>query len=236
MRGFIAIALLTVSLAGCTEEPADADGVDLGATVDLAAFAGLDKLALLEGVVAFHAENSGNPALDAAIQSYNTATQAVVRPCLLDGSPYFNNAHVSAQIDHANVADGTGAFEVTVSWTALDYTGESLYLAYAGGNSSYRISDALVNGQTTTVEVKPSLWEGSGDAPLDLWLCMQKDGDGVTVLDEESVEPFHGNVNLKVDLIPVAVDSAGSAYVTGSTISTNFPVTAGSFDTTSSSG
>ncbi len=152
------------------------------------------------------------------------------------------NAYVTGQTGSTNFPTTAGAFQTTYSGdydafvTELNPTGTSLlYSTYLGGNSfdsgsgiaMDAFGNAYVTGQTfstnfpTTAGAFQTTYNGSTDAFV---TKLNPTGAGLlysTYLGGSSVEIGYG----------IAVDASGNAYVAGETFSSDFPTTAGAFQT-----
>ena len=131
--------------------------------------------------------------------------------------------------------EGSGTSDAFVSklnatGTSFDY---STYLAGASQGVSITVDSAgaaYVMGQTFDFPTTPGAFDTTANGGVDVFVVkLTTDGTGLeysTYLGGMSDDLGFG----------IAVDAAGSAYVTGNTFSTNFPTTLGSFDTTANGG
>ncbi|QHW33770.1 hypothetical protein GZH47_25205 [Paenibacillus rhizovicinus] len=157
------------------------------------------------------------------------------------------HAYVSGSIQSLDFPTTPGAFETVATAafaifvTKFNPTGTALvYSTFLGGNtfsggSGIAVDDsgcAYLVGATDSADFPvtsgafQTTFGGSGDAFVTKF---NPDGSGLiysTFLGGSQGEGARA----------IAIDSEGNAYVAGSTLSTNFPVTAGAFQTTASSG
>ncbi len=157
------------------------------------------------------------------------------------------SAYITGRADSASFPTTPGAFDVNRTGssdafvTKLSPNGSGLeYSTFLGGTSTEmgngiavdRAGTAYITGETsssnfpTTPGALDSTLNGNGDAFL-----TKLSGDG-SALAYSTYVGGTGNIDSGND---VTVDETGNAYVTGETISTDFPTTAGAFDTTASS-
>jgi Bacterial Ig-like domain (group 1)/Beta-propeller repeat len=153
------------------------------------------------------------------------------------------NAYVTGITESTNFPTTPGAFDISFNGvqdafvTKLDPLGASLlYSTYLGGSSidfGFGIAvdtagNAYVTGRTdstnfpTTAGAFDTSFNGFQDA-----FVTKLDPLGASLL----YSTYLGGSSIDYGL-GIAVDTAGNAYVTGQTFSTNFPTTAGAFDTT----
>ena len=156
------------------------------------------------------------------------------------------NAYVTGTTDSADFPTTTGAFQTTSGGgydafvTKLNPTGTALvYSTYLGGTSVDfgehiavdRAGNAYVTGYTT-----------STNFPTTVGAFQTTSGGGydafVTKLNPTGTVVYSTYLGGSGDEIGwgIAVDTAGYAYVTGQTDSTDFPTTTGAFQTTSGGG
>jgi RHS repeat-associated protein len=161
----------------------------------------------------------------------------------VDGS---GNAYVTGRTQSADFPTTSGAFQTTLRGTEdafvtkLNGTGTaplvySTYLGGSGGDSGYGIAvdglgNAYVTGSTNSTNFPT-------DNALQTGLVGTSSGDAfVTKLNATGTAPVYstylgGSSDRHHDLgEAIAVDSGGSAYITGSTDSTDFPTTPGAFE------
>jgi hypothetical protein len=169
----------------------------------------------------------------------------VAREIALDsaGNAYVTGYTSSTEADFPTTA---GAFDVTANGSfdafviALNTSGSQLeWSTFLGGNiadgsdQSLAIAvdaagQAYVTGSTNAVDFPTTVgaYDATANGERDAFVVkLNAAGTGLdyaTYVGGSSYDTGHG----------IAVDGAGSAYVAGSTQSTNFPVTAGAFDTT----
>lgn len=153
------------------------------------------------------------------------------------------NAYVAGDTDSANFPTTAGAFQITSSGskdafvTELNPTGSALvYSTYLGGSgldygdgvaldtsgNAYITGEAYSSDFPTTAGAFQTTYNGLGDGFV---TELNSAGTGLlysTYLGGSGSEHAVG----------VAVDTAGNAYITGYTTSTDFPTTAGAFQTT----
>jgi beta-propeller repeat-containing protein len=153
------------------------------------------------------------------------------------------NAYVTGRADSSNFPTTVGAYDGTHSGssdafvTKLNHDGTDLeYSTYLGG-SGIEIGngiaidsggDAYVTGYTDSSDFPTTA------GALDTGLDGNEDGFVAKLSADGSALSYStylgGSDNLDAGN-DIAVDSTGSAYVTGDTISTDFPTTPGAFDT-----
>jgi len=149
-----------------------------------------------------------------------------------------NYAYVTGR-GGANFPTTPGTFEITSGGagfvTKLDPTGSSLvYSTYVGGDAAYAIAvdslgSAYVTGYTTSASLPttPGAFQPLIAGPQNGFVT--KLNSAGTALDYST---YLGGSGGNDGGAAIAVDSSGSAYVTGNTNSTNFPTTAGAFQST----
>src|SRR5208282_2258190 len=154
------------------------------------------------------------------------------------------NAYVTGQTFAANFPVTPGAFQTTSGGanafvTKINPTGTALvYSTYLGGSgfdAGYAITvdssgDAYVTGRasSTNFPVTPGAFQTTCADPVYCWnaFVTEINSSGSALVSSTYLGGSGGDQGLAI-----AVDSAGSAYVTGTTSSTNFPVTPGAFQT-----
>ena len=154
------------------------------------------------------------------------------------------NAYVAGYTGSEDFSVTPGAFDPTYNgpWfdafvAKLDFTGSSLlYSTYLGGGSEdigYSIAidsdgNAYVTGFTwsTDFPVTPGAFDATLNGSEDSFVA-KVDSTGSSLL----YSTYLGGSGWD-DGRSIALDSAGNAYVTGITVSTDFPVTPGAFDAT----
>jgi hypothetical protein len=157
------------------------------------------------------------------------------------------SAYVTGYTDSGNFPTSGGAFQTTLGGTRDDFVtklapgGNTLvYSTYLGGTGDEgefhagiavdSAGSAYVTDKTDSADfpTTPGAYDRTLRGSLDAFVSkLASDGTTLlysTYLGGSSDEDFSGG--------GVAVDSAGSAYVIGSTSSTDFPTTAGAFDRT----
>jgi len=206
---------------------------------------------------AFDTSLSGSA--DAFVTKLDPTGSALVYSTYIGGSNFdqgtaiavdtLGGAYVTGSTSSSNFPTTAGAFDTTFNFggddafvTKLDPTGAMLvystYLGSSGEDMGFGIAvdsvgNAYVTGYTSFVSNFPTTtgafdttFNGSFDA-----FVTKLDATGSflaysTFLGGSGDDRGHG----------IAVDTFGNAYVTGSTSSSNFPITAGSFDTTFNGG
>jgi hypothetical protein len=184
-------------------------------------------------------DGSGNICVAGAARAGFPVTTGAFQTAYLDGSGG-NNAFFakinptlsgSASLLYATYLGGTGSLGDDASGIALDSAGNVYLTGYTGSNDFPRTSGAFQRSygggseDAFVAKLNPAL---SGAASLVYSTFLGGGGaDGYVsgrffVLD--NLQTYCG----------IAVDSAGNAYVTGSTASTNFPTTPGAFQVQSS--
>lgn len=152
------------------------------------------------------------------------------------------NAYVTGWAYSGNFPTTGGAFKTVSSGNdcfiaKLNPSGSLVYSTYIGGNGNddgYAIDidpsgNAYITGLTvfgtfpTTAGAFRTTNQGNGDG-----FIVKLNSAGTSVIYSTI---FGGNGD--DDCLGIAVDSAGNAFVTGSTTSTNFPTTAGAYQTLS---
>ncbi len=195
-------------------------------------------------------DTSGNGWSDAFVTKLNAAGSALVYSTYLGGGEDdegeaialddAGSTYVTGYTDSTNFPTTPGAFDTTsvgnaAFVTKLNAAGSALaystYLGTDGGAIGYAIAvddagSAYVTGDTislfpTTVGAFDTTANG-GDDPF----VTKLNAAGSALV----YSTYLGGNTFDVGL-GIAVDDAGSAYVTGDTVSTNFPTTAGAFDT-----
>src|SRR5438094_3145206 len=156
------------------------------------------------------------------------------------GSAYVTGSTSSADFPTANALQAAKAGFQNAFVTKLNPTGSALvystYLGGSGGDGGTGIAvdtagSAYVTGSTSSIDfptVNPlqAAYGGGGDA-----FVSKLDAAGSALLYSTYLGGSGGDGGYSV-----AVDAAGSAYVTGSTNSTDFPTTPGAIQTTYSGG
>lgn len=159
----------------------------------------------------------------------------------LDGA---GNAYVTGGTDSPDFPTTPGALDTTLTGatdafvTKLDPTGSALaYSTYLGGSATdwgYGVAvddagSAYVAGETGSPDfpTTPGAFDTTfNGGPLDAF---------VTKLDPTAsalIDSTYLGGNGRDNGLGIALDGAGSVYVTGNTVSTDFPTTPGAFDTT----
>ncbi|MGH2979620.1 MAG: SBBP repeat-containing protein [Solirubrobacterales bacterium] len=137
-------------------------------------------------------------------------------------------------------ADGAGGFEDAFA-TRLDSHGQIVYSTLLGGEEIDRgrglavgpDGSAYLTGETHSHQfpTTPGALDTTDDFSVDGWVTrIAPDGSSLVY------STYLGGASTVDDPLGIAVDDQGSAYVTGRTGSTNFPVTPGAFDTTVDAG
>jgi beta-propeller repeat-containing protein len=201
---------------------------------------------------AFQPAPGGGGFVDAFVTKLNRAGSALVYSTYLGGGGEDSGegiavsdgrAHVTGSTESANFPITTGAFQTTFSGgrdvfvTKLNRAGSALiYSTYIGGTDvdiAFEIAldifgAAYVTGNTEsanfpiTTGAFQAIRNGSSDA------FVTKLNEAGSALDYST---YLGGAGTEVGN-GVAVDYYGNAYVTGQTLSANFPTTAGAFKTT----
>jgi hypothetical protein len=203
-------------------------------------------------------QTTSGGASDVFIGKLNPAGSALVYSTYLGGSAgeggnriavdSAGNAYVIGNTSSTNFPTTSGAYQTTLNGpgdvfvTKLNPTGNGLvYSTYLGGSAGDGGSgiaidsagNAYLTGNapstdfpTTAGAFQPTFGGGPGDA------FVTKLNTTGTALVYSTYLGGSGNDGAS----NIAVDSAGNAYVTGGIDSTNFPTTAGAFDTTSNGG
>ena len=161
------------------------------------------------------------------------------------------NAYVTGATSSTDFPTTLGAFDTTANGgsdafvTKLDGAGTApLYSTYLGGgvtDVAFGVAvdgsgNAYVMGRTNSTDFPTTLgafdttMSGSSDAFVTK-LNSVGSFDPASAPPPHSYSTYLGGSNFDEGR-GIAVDGAGSAYVTGSTTSTNFPTTLGAFDTT----
>ncbi|GIV34951.1 MAG: hypothetical protein KatS3mg031_2486 [Chitinophagales bacterium] len=170
-----------------------------------------------------------------------------VRSIAVDGS---GNAYVTGSTQSTDYDITAGAFQTTnvggfydVFVTKLNATGTGLvYSTYIGGSSDdygYAIAidgsgNAYVTGYTRSLnyDITPGAFQTtySGGASYDVFVTkLNATGTGLVY------STYIGGTNTDYGFA-IAVDDSGNAYVTGQTVSTDYDITPGAFQTTYNSG
>ena len=160
------------------------------------------------------------------------------------------NAYVTGATVSTNFPTTPGAFDATHNGgddafvTKLNATGSALlYSTFLGGNSNDlgrgiavdAAGSAYVTGQTSSINfpTTPGAFDTSHNGLRDAFVTkLNTTGSALlysTFLGGGDHDGVHNGMG-------IAVDTAGSAYVTGATRSGNFPTTPGAFDTTHNGG
>jgi hypothetical protein len=157
------------------------------------------------------------------------------------------NAYVSGQTDSADFPTTSGAFQTSrrgsldAFVTKLNPTGSVLvYSTFLGGNRVSAGSGIAVDATGAAYVTGRTF---STDFPTTAGAFQRVHGGSfdafVTKLDPSGSELIYSTYlggSLFDDSSGIAVDATGAAYVTGGTGSTNFPTTAGAFQTSSAGG
>jgi hypothetical protein len=197
----------------------------------------------------------GSSLVDAFVTKLNAAGSALVYSTYLGGSgddfgfgigvDSTGSAYVTGGITSTNFPTTSGAFQTTSGGsfdafvTKLNVMGSALvYSTYLGGSGDDfasgiavdSFSNAYLAGQTsspnfptTSGAFQTAFGGGSDDAFV----------TKLNVLGSALVYSSYLGGNLDDFGFGIAVDTLGNTYVTGGTFSTNFPITAGAFQTTS---
>jgi len=204
---------------------------------------------------AFQTTFAGGPS-NAIVTKLNAAGSALVYSTYLSGSGGDNGLGIAVDsagsayvtgVTNGNFPTTPGAFQTTFSGgpndafvAKLNATGSALvYSTYLGGSGNEEgssiavdsVGSAYVTGATSSTDFpttagafQMTFGGGSGDA-----FVTKLNAAGSALL----YSTYLGGNGLVLDTgSAIAVDSAGSAYVTGFTDSTNFPTTSGAFQTT----
>jgi hypothetical protein len=195
---------------------------------------------------------------DAFVSKLNAAGTALVYSTFLGGSladegfaiavDGAGNAYVTGDTQSSNFPTTAGAFQTVFGGndafvTKLNATGTALvYSTFLGGSNSTDVGrgialDAAGNAYVTGVTL-------STDFPTTPGAFQHTFAGGffdafVTKLNVAGTALVYSTFlggSLADEGFAIAVDAAGSAYVTGETNSTNFPTTAGAFQTTLGTG
>jgi hypothetical protein len=211
---------------------------------------------------AFDASSNGER--DAFVTKLNSAGTGLAYSTYLGGvSPDLGGGNFSGDAGHGVAVDSAGAAYVTGITTAKDFpttagafdrsprsafvtklnpTGSGLvYSTYLGGGTLLDSAQAIavdssgaayVTGSTASRDfpTTPGAFETSPQGNVDAFVTkLNPAGTGLaysTLLGGSDSDEGAG----------IAVDSAGAAHVTGSTLSTDLPTTAGAFDTAENGG
>jgi hypothetical protein len=200
---------------------------------------------------------TGSGTSDVFVSKLNPAGSALVYSTYLGGSGSDGASGISVDAaGNAYVAGGTssidfpttaGAFQATLAGSGnafvakLDPTGSALvYSTYLGGGrfdsgagiAVDGVGNAYVTGTTTstnfptTAGAFQTTFASTADFNPDVFVTkLNPTGSALVYSTYIGGSGFDNGAG-------IAVDSAGNAYVTGATISTNFPTTAGAFQTT----
>ncbi|MGH8092193.1 MAG: SBBP repeat-containing protein [Chthoniobacterales bacterium] len=194
-----------------------------------------------------------NGGLDAFVTKLNPTGTGLIYSTYLDGSFYAEgdaialdpsgNAYVTGLTASSDFPTTAGAFQTTYGGvqdafvTKLNPTGSGLvYSTYLGGSSAdycYGIAvgtsgNAYVTGDTfssdfpTTAGAFQTTYGGDEDT-----FVTELNPTGTGLIYSTYLGGSSGDV-----VFGIAVDTSGNAYVTGSTSSSDFPTTAGAFQTT----
>jgi len=202
---------------------------------------------------AFDTTISPNEVADAFVTKLNPAGSALVYSTFLGGSSGAQSGGIALDTSGSVYVTGTtsspdfpttpGAFDTThnssgdVFVTKLNPTGSALvYSTFLGGSTSDEAhsiavdaaGSAYVTGFTTSTNFPTTVgaFDTTYNGNLDAFVT-KLDPTGVALV----YSTFLGDVDFDSGN-DIAVDSSGSAYVTGSTSSSNFPTTVDAFDTT----
>ena len=201
-------------------------------------------------------DTSASGSSDAFITKLNASGSSLAYSTYLGGSGFDGGfgiavdsqgaAYVAGQTGSTDFPTTAGAFDTSANANAdafvakLDPTGSSLaYSTYLGGSGTEAgfgiavdsLGAAYVAGTTNSPNFPTTVgaFDTSGTAEDAFVTKLNPLGSGLaysTYLGGSSDDGGRG----------IAIDSAGAAYVTGRTGSTNFPTTAGAFDTTFNGG
>jgi hypothetical protein len=204
---------------------------------------------------AFQTTNGGS--WDVFVTKLNATGTALVYSTYIGGSDYdegnaiavdgSGNAYVTGETYSANYDVTPGAFQTTneggqdVFMTKLNATGTALvYSTYIGGSGDERglaiavdgSGNAYVTGRTssTNYDVTPGAFQTTNGGNTDVFVT-KLNATGTALVYSTYIGGSEGEVGHGI-----AVDGSGNAYVTGSTSSTNYPVTPGAFQTTNGGG
>lgn len=193
----LSLTLASLSVAGClaSDDSDDAEGSH-GPPPHLVdpAWANTTHVPFLSGTYVWH-----DPASD-PVDAYDAAAQNVAQPCLFQGEdddrpePYFTNLQLTPDgPPEQPVLPGTTHLEATLSWSDEDWQGDTLYLAWIGGDAEqYRVGGPIPNGEATLVPIKNTTWNQNGSTNWDIWVCLTGQGSATpehqTFLGELDVE------------------------------------------------
>jgi hypothetical protein len=210
-------------------------------------------------VGAFDTSHNGNA--DAFVTKLTTAGSALLYSTYLGGSDFdsgralavdtFANAYVTGETQSTDFPTTPGAFDPTYNGgfndayvTKLNSAGSAplVYSTYLGGSdidSGFGIAvdgagSAYVTGFTgsTDFPTTPGAFDTTYNGGVaDAYVTGLNAAGSAPLLDSTYLGGSAGDIGAAI-----AVDSAGSAYVTGSTSSNDFPTTVGAFDTTYNGG
>ena len=191
--------------------------------------------------------------LDAFVTKLNPAGSALVYSTFIGGGALelafgiavdaSGSAYVTGRTGSPNFPTTAGAFDTTLNGnfdifvTKLDPSGSALvYSTFLGGSSfdeGMRIAvdasgSAHVTGQTSSSNFPATVgaFDITFNGTIDAFVTKVNPSGSALVYST-----FLGGSNSDFGR-DVAIDTSGSAYVTGFTLSPNFPTTAGAFDTT----
>jgi hypothetical protein len=204
---------------------------------------------------AFQRTNGGY--WDVFVTKLNAAGTALVYSTYIGGSDWdegnaiavdsSGNAYVTGRTSSPDYDVTPGAFQTTkggywdVFVTKLNATGTTLvYSTYIGGSNNdegYGIAvdgsgNAYVTGWTgsTDYDVTPGAFQTTKEGYEDVFVT-KLNATGTALVYSTYIGGIYDDVGYGI-----AVDGSGNAYVTGSTSSTNYPVTSGAFQTTNGGG
>jgi hypothetical protein len=204
---------------------------------------------LFGGQAAIAVDGSGNIYVAGAAQAGFPVTAGAFQTAYLDGNNSNNNTagnaffakinpalSGTASLLYATYLGGSGGDAATA--LAVDSAGNAYLEGYTGSSNFPTTSGAFQRtlggfgpasvGDTFVAKFNPGL---SGAASLVYSTYLGGNGDD-GYFGDQTAGDIYSFVGLQIDG-GIAVDSAGNAYVTSATTSTNFPTTPGAYQTTS---
>lgn len=193
MRPLLAVVLLSCALlAGCSSPASEAPAEATAAAPTPAP----EPVVLVEGTYKWH--DHGTTPLGVVQTVYGVGTQVATHPCVWEGTPFFNDLALPAQ----PAGPGPGNLSIELDWTAADYVGDTLVVAYRAPGDDYRETAPIGRAAPTAVPVPPPQDDTKAqDAEWGLALCL---ANGNAYPSDPGFTPavFAGSVQARITFTP----------------------------------